>query len=117
VAYIAGIILTLLFFLTLHYFTALNKKQKFLVTSILLFVILSAIGFNKYNRAQQEKMMNAVLMYNQGKTINCDGLEVNKETYTLSIGTYTFIGKEGTQNYSKMLSASTCRQQTLHKRN
>ena len=71
-------------------------------------MILSAIGFNKYNSAKQEEMMNVVLMYNQGKTINCNGLKVNKESYTLSIGTYTFIGKEGTKNYSKMLSASTC---------
>jgi len=110
VAYIAGLVLTLLFFLTLHYFTGLNKKQKFLVTIIVLSVILSAIGFNKYNTIKQEEMLNAVLLYNQGKTINCNGLDVNKDTYTLSIGTYTFIGKEGTKNYSKMLSASTCRE-------
>ena len=107
-AYLAGVVLTLLFFLTLNYFTALNKKQKTLVTLIVLLVIVSAIGFNKYNNINQEKMLNVVLMYNQGKNINCDGLEVNKDTYTLSVGTYTFIGKKDTDNYSKMISASTC---------
>lgn len=109
-AYIAGIVLTALFFLTMHYFTELSKKQKAIVTSVVFILILSAIGFNKYTNLQQERMMNVVLLYNQGKTVNCNGLEVNKENYTLSIGTYTFIGKEGTKNYSKMLSASTCRE-------
>jgi ABC-type transport system involved in multi-copper enzyme maturation permease subunit len=110
VAYLAGIVLSALFFLTLHYFTELSKKQKAFVTAMVLTIILFAIGFNKYNNIAQEKMMNTVLLYNQGKTIQCDGLEVNKETYTLSVGTYTFIGKEGTSNYSKMISASTCRE-------
>ena len=109
-AYIAGIVLTLLFFLTLNYFTGLNKKQKFLVTAVVMLVILSAIGFNKYNTTKQEKMVNAVLLYKQGKTINCEGLEVNSDNYTLSIGTYTFIGKKDTENYAKMISASTCRE-------
>ena len=109
-AYLAGIILTLLFFLTLHYFTELTKRQKFLVTFSVLLLIFLAIAFNKYNTIAQEKMMQVVLLYNQGKTINCNGLEVNKKEFTLSIGTYTFIGKKGTDNYAKMISASTCRE-------
>jgi len=108
VAYIAGIILTLLFFLTLHYFTELSKSQKIMVSSMVLAVILSAIAYNKYNKINQEKMLDVVLMYNQGKTVNCSDLEVNKDTYTLSVGTYTFIGKKGTSNYAKMIPASTC---------
>ncbi len=108
-AYLAGLIITALFFLSLHYFTELNKKQKAIVSIVMLVIISSAIGFNKYNNAQQEAMMEVVLSYKQGKTIICEGLEVNKDTYTLSIGTYTFIGKKGTKNYAKMLSASTCK--------
>jgi len=110
VAYLAGLIITGLFFLSMHYFTELNKKQKALVSVIVLLVIFLAIGFNKYNSLAQEKMMNVVLLYNQGKTVDCDGLEVNKDMYTLSVGTYTFIGKKGTDNYSKMISASTCKE-------
>lgn len=109
-AYLAGVVLTLLFFLTLNYFTVLNKQQKYLVTAVVMLLVLLAIGFNKYNTAQQEKMMNAVLLYKQGKTINCEGLKVNIDNYTLSVGTYTFIGKKDTDNYAKMISASTCRE-------
>ena len=108
-AYIAGLVIVGLFFLTLHYFTELSKKQKVLVTAIVLSVVLSAIGFNKYKNLQRENMLNIVMKYNQGQNIQCDGVDVNNENYTLSIGTYTFIGKEGTENYSKMISASTCR--------
>ncbi len=108
-AYIAGLIIVGLFFMTLHYFTELKKSQKVLVTFIVLLVVLSAIGFNKYSTMQREEMLNIVMKFNQGKTIKCDDIDVNNLEYTLSIGTYTFIGKEGTNNYSKMISASTCR--------
>ncbi len=108
-AYIAGLVIVGLFFLSLHYYTELTKHQKILVTAIVLTIILSAIGFNKYKNLQRENMLNIVMKFNQGQSIKCDGLDVDNKNYTLSIGTYTFIGKEGTENYSKMISASTCR--------
>lgn len=108
-AYIAGLVIVGLFFLSLHYFTELTKQQKILVTSIVLLVILSAIGFNKYKSVQRENMLDVVLKYNQGSDVECDGVKVNKKSFSLSIGTYTFIGKEGTDYYSKMISVSTCK--------
>ena len=107
-AYIAGIVITGLFFLVLHYFTELTKSQKLIVTSTVLALILSAIAYNAYSTHQREKMLNVVKKYNQGKTVHCNGVDVNNTDYTLSIGTYTFIGKEGTPNYTQMISASTC---------
>ncbi len=107
-AYLAGLVIVGLFFLSLHYFTELTKHQKTLVTVIVLAIVLSAIGFNKYSNLQRENMLNVVMKFNQGKTIKCDAIEVDNVSYTLSIGTYTFIGKENTPNYSKMISASTC---------
>ena len=107
-AYIAGLIIAGLFFLSLHYFTELNKSQKTIVTSVVLAFILSAIAYNSYNASQREKMLNVVTAFNQGKTIKCNGEEVNDKKYTLSIGTYTFIGKENTPIYGQMISASTC---------
>ena len=107
-AYIAGIVVVGLFFLALHYFTELNKHQKTLVTAIVLAIVLSAIAFNTYSSSQRENMMNVVMKFNQHKTISCNGIDVNDEKYTLSIGTYTFIGKENTPNYGQMISASTC---------
>jgi len=107
-AYIAGLIIAGLFFLALHYFTELTKQQKVIASIITLAIILSAIAYNTYNSAQQEKMMSVVLKFKQNKTIKCGDIDVNSSNYTLSIGTFTFIGKKGTPNYAQMISASLC---------
>ncbi len=107
-AYMAGLIIAGLFFLVLHYFTELQKTQKMGVTAVVLGVILSAIFYNTYQNIQQEKMLSVVLKYKQGKNVYCNGEEVNASTHTLSIGTYTFIGKKGTPNYAQMISVSSC---------
>lgn len=108
-SYIFGLIVVGLFFLVLHYFTELDKSQKLLVTSIVLFVILGAIAFNAYSSSQRDEMLNAVMKFNQEKTIKCNGVDVNKTNFTLSVGTYTFIGKKDTPYYGQMISASTCK--------
>ncbi len=107
-AYIAGLIITGLFFLALHYFTELTKSQKITISATILTIIVAAVAYNKYMAQQREKMLNVVTAFNQGKTIQCAGQEVNADTYTLSIGTYTFIGKENTPIYGQMISASSC---------
>lgn len=107
-AYIFGLVVVGFFFLALHYFTELKRSQKIVVTGVVLFIVLFAIAFNKYNDAKTQKMLDAVLKFNQDKTIVCEGVEVSKKNFTLSIGTYTFIGKENTPNYGQMISASKC---------
>nr|WP_321268385.1 hypothetical protein [uncultured Sulfurimonas sp.] len=107
-AYIAGLFIVGLFFLVLHYFTELNKHQKIIITIVVLSTVLGAIAFNTYSNAQRDKMLNVVMKFNQNKTVHCDGIDVNNTNYTISIGTYTFIGKENTPNYGQMISASTC---------
>lgn len=107
--YIAGIVIAGLFFITLHYFTELKKYQKILVTAILLSIIFFAIGFNKYRNMQRTQMLSVVLEFNQGNEVNCDGVIVSNKNYSLSVGTYTFIGKKGTSNYATMISVSTCK--------
>jgi len=108
-AYIFGLIVVGLFFLSLHYFTELNHKEKIITSSIVLAIILSAIAYNAYMDTQRENMMSVVTKYNQGKTVTCQGLDVNSSLYDLSTGTYTFIGKENTPNYGQMISASSCK--------
>ena len=107
-AYIAGLIIAGLFFLSLHYFTELTKAQKIAVASITLAVIFAAIAFNAYSTHKRESMLAVVLAFKQGKTVKCNTREVNTTNYTLSIGTYTFIGKKGTPNYAEMISAASC---------
>ena len=107
-AYIGGLIIVGLFFLALHYFTELTKNQKIIISASLFGIILSAILYNNYMAQEQEKMLNIVTAFNQGKTVTCNGVDVNADNYTLSIGTYTFIGKENTPIYGQMISASSC---------
>ncbi|MDD5373218.1 MAG: hypothetical protein PHO62_07300 [Sulfurimonas sp.] len=108
-AYIAGIVIAGLFFLALHYFTELTNKQKALITVVVLSIVLSAIAFNSYSNAKSQKMLDVVMKFNQHNTVTCSGVSVNDENYTLSIGTYTFIGKKETPFYGQMISASTCK--------
>ena len=107
-AYIGGLLIAGLFFLALHYFTELNKAQKTAITLVVLAFILAAVAFNAYSNAQREQMLNAVLRFKQNRTIECNGREINASNYTLSIGTYTFIGKKNTPNYAEMVTASSC---------
>ena len=107
-AYIVELIIVGLFFLALHYFTEVTKDQKNIIVVVILAVILSAIAYNSYTASQREKMTSVVLKFNQSKTVNCNGININSSDYTLSIGTYTFIGKEKTPNYGQMISVSSC---------
>jgi hypothetical protein len=108
VAYVYGLIIVTLLFAALHYFTELGNTEKLTIAAVLLVVILSAVAYNKYNQAQRDKMLNAIIKYEQGKTITCNGVDVNSSIYSLSVGTYTFIGKENTPHYAEMVSAATC---------
>jgi len=107
-AYIAGLVIVIIFFIVLHYFTELSKSQKIIATFVILAIILFAIFYNTNNSAQREKMMNVITSFKQGKNITCNDIQINNKNYTLSIGTFTFIGKENTPNYGKMISASDC---------
>lgn len=107
-AYIFGLVVVALFFLSMHYFTELNKKQKTIITSFILVLILGAIAFNISSSKKRARMMQIVNSYNQDKTIDCNGITINSKLYDLSTGTYTFIGRKDTPNYGQMISASSC---------
>ncbi len=107
-AYILGIVIVIVFFVVLHYFTDLNKSQKIITSAVIFSVVSGAIAYNAYTNTQRDNMLNVVLKFNQNKTVKCNGIDVNNTNYTLSVGTYTFIGKENTPNYSQMISAAEC---------
>ncbi|QOP46029.1 hypothetical protein [Sulfurimonas paralvinellae] len=107
-AYIYGLIIVGLLTLAMHYFTELSTKQKISAAIIILILILSAVAYNKYQDAQREKMLEIVIKYEQGKTIRCGNRDVNASNYSLSVGTYTFIGKKNTPHYAEMIDAFTC---------
>lgn len=107
--YIYGLIVLGLLFTLLHYFTELNNKQKFAVSALFGVFVLLAYLYNSSSKNEQEKILKTVRDFENGKTLVCNGKDINSTFYTLSVGTYTFIGKENTPYYSDMVSASSCR--------
>ena len=107
-AYIVSFVLLIGLFYILHYFTELTKMHKISITTALFVIIYGAIAYNTYQNNQRQKLLNIVTKYKQGKTIQCKDREVNAATYSLSIGTYTFIGKKNTPHYAEMISATDC---------
>lgn len=106
--YIIGIIVVIVFFLAMRYFTEFNIYQQMSIAVVISSIIAVAVMYNEYTKQENQKIINATLKYKQGKTIQCAGKDVNQSTYSLSIGTYTFIGREGTSNAQEMISASDC---------
>ena len=106
--YIIGLVVIGLFFLALHYFTDLDNSQKWWVTTIVLAILSMAIMFNEYQNQLSEKTRSIAVKFNQGKNIKCDESNITNEFYTLSVGTYTFIGKENTPNSGEMISVADC---------
>ena len=106
--YITAIAIVLILFMLMHYFTELTHTQKITITATLLGFILFAWGYNLYKAKEREKMYDIVIKYKQGKTIHCDKYDVNATNFSLSTGTYTFIGKEKTPYYAVMISAYDC---------
>jgi len=108
VAYIGSLLLLALLFFAMHYFTELAKMHKITITAALFVIIYSAIAYNTYKNEQRQKLLKTIVKYEQGKTIHCDGRDVNASIYSLSVGTYTFIGKKNTPHYAEMINAFTC---------
>ena len=106
--YIIGLVIIGLFFLALHYFTDLDNTQKWWVTTIVLAILAMAVMFNEYQSNLSKKTRSIATKFNQGKNIKCDDINITNEFYTLSVGTYTFIGKESTPNAGDMISVSDC---------
>jgi hypothetical protein len=109
VAYLFGLIVVAFLLVVLHYFTELDARQKGGAVLVLALLVGGAIAYNNYTNAQSAHVRNIEMRYGQGETIVCDGIEVNASNFSLSIGTQTFIGKEGSGHYNRMFRISECR--------
>lgn len=108
-AYILGLVLVGIFFVAMRKFTTFDTKQQISIVTVILAIVAVAIMYNRYTEQENQKLLNVTLKFNQGKTIKCKGRDVNSSNYSLSIGTYTFIGKKNTANFEEMISASDCK--------
>lgn len=107
-AYIYGLIIVALFFAVMHFFTELDLKQKAGATVLTLSFVMGALYYNTLQDEKAEHLRDVMLRFNQGKSLQCDGLEVDKNNFSLSVGTQTFIAREQTPYSGKMVAASEC---------
>jgi len=107
-AYLYGLIVVGLFFGVMHFFTELKASQKITATLVILVVVLGAIGFNINQTSKAEKVRQVMLAFNQGKTVVCQGVDVNKSDFSLSVGTQTFIALKMSPHAGKMIAARGC---------
>ncbi len=107
-SYILGLAAVGVLFLVLHNFTELENRQKGIAVAVLLGLILSMYLFNLYSDSQRDKVTNIVLEYKQNKTLTCKGIDINQTNFSYSVGTQTFIGRENTPHYGRLISATDC---------
>ncbi len=106
--YILGLLAVILFFAAMHYVTELNTTQKLGATLFFVLIIVGAFYYNHYQNMQREHITAIALKFEQNKKILCEGVEVNASNFSESVGTYTFIGKEGTPHAGRMFSFEQC---------
>ncbi len=106
--YILGLLAVILFFAAMHYFTELTVTQKAGATLFFVLIIAGALYYNHYQNLEREHITKIALKFEQHKKIVCDGVEVTPKDFTQSVGTYTFIGKEGTPHAGRMFSFEQC---------
>lgn len=107
--YIYTLVVLFVFLLVLHYFTTMSNEYKITFGVMMLGLIIGAYFYNQSQKEYQEHIYEVVTAYKQGKTLQCDSVEVNQKLFSLSVGTYTFIGKEQTPHYGVMVDAQKCK--------
>lgn len=108
-SYFYGLVVVFLFFSALHYFTALTMVQKLGVTAGLLLLVGGAVAYDAYAEKQRAHIREVEVRYGLHETLQCNGMEVNDTNYSYSVGTQSFIGREGTANAGRIISAVQCR--------
>jgi len=106
--YILGLLVVILFFAAMHYFTELNTRQKAGATLFFVLIIGAALYYNHYQNMKREHITAIALKFEQNKKIVCETVDVNRTNFTESVGTYTFIGKEGSPHAGRMFSFEQC---------
>jgi len=98
-----------LLYAVLHFFTEMGHREKLAVTGMLLLIVGGAVAYNRSVNAQQDHVRAVILKFNQHQWLECNGIEVSDKAFTLSVGTQSFIAKEGTAHAGQIINAAGCR--------
>ena len=106
--YLFGILLLILLFLVLHFFTEISLRQKLTVSGVLSVVILGAYFFNLNSEERRLHLESVLLEFTHGETIQCNNIDVNNSAFSYSSGTQTFLGKKESKMYGRIISLDQC---------
>ncbi len=106
--YLFGILLLILLFVVLHFFTEIPLREKLIVSGLLAAVILGAYLFNQSSEKRRVHLEGVLLNYTHGKTISCNNIDVNNSEFSYSSGTQTFLGKKESQMFGRIISLDQC---------
>ncbi|MHC3994097.1 hypothetical protein ACXWTF_04665 [Thiomicrolovo sp. ZZH C-3] len=108
-SYVYIVAVIALLYAGMHFFTELSHRQKLSMAGVVLLIIMGAVAWNRSVDAQQEHVRAVILKFNQHQTLECRGVEVNDRTFTLSVGTQSFIANAGTPHAGQIFDAAGCR--------
>lgn len=107
-AYIFGVVLLLLLFIVLHFFTEISLKQKFTTVLVLGTLVLGAYLFNLNSENRRLHLEGVLLEFMHDNTIACNGMDVNNSLFSYSSGTQTFLGLKESKMSGRLISLDTC---------
>ena len=108
-AYLFGIVLLILLFIVLHFFTEITLVQKSAVVLVIAVLILSAYWYNQSSENRRIHLESVLMDFTQGKTISCNTVDVNNSEFSYSSGTQTFLGLKGSKMYGRIISLDQCK--------
>lgn len=108
-AYLFGIVLLIILFVLLHFFTEISLGQKLVTTAVLALFILGAYLFNQESEKRRLHLEEVLLEFRHGKSIVCDGIDVNNSEFSYSSGTQTFLAKKESEMYGRIISLDLCK--------
>lgn len=107
-AYLLWFGLVAFIFILMHYFTELNARRKGIISLCVALIIAGAIVYNMKSDAQRQHITSIELKFNNGETVNCKQVHVNKKEFSYSVGTQSFIGNKDSKYAWQIFSASEC---------
>lgn len=108
-AYLLWFGLVAFIFALMHYFTELSGRQKGVISFIVTLIITGAIAYNIKSDVDRDQILKSELQFANGETLLCNGVKVNNQAFTYSVGTQSFIGNKGSRYEWQIFSASECK--------
>lgn len=84
-------------------------RQRLLLASALVLAILCAGIYTLSKRQKSEHVAHLVILFSQGKSLECEGYEVHEQSFNFVSGTLSFVGKPNTPYHRLTLALDSCK--------